>query len=159
MSEPDDAPKRLRTTRAASARRQIEWAVKMLRAGEYDCAVALAATGEALVTDGLPRPHLSQLLGEFPGASLRQRHLGGGVDATAGSGPADHSRFDLEDWLRRSGETIEIEVTEFNAALVILRALMAYDAACGGPEDPFADFCTWAGTAYLELRAWSSPAG
>ena len=149
------AAQSLRTTRAASARRLIEWSLSMLYAGEFDCGIALAGESEALLSDGLPQPYLSQILGEFPGASLRQADAKGEEHAPSGAA----SRFDVADWLRRSTEAVEVEVTELDATILVLRAILAFDAACGGPQGPFAEFRAWAVGTYPELRAWAQPGG
>ena len=128
----------MRTTRAASARRHIEAAVTMLHAGQLDCAVSLAAAGEGLLVGRVPTPYLDQLL-----------------DRVEPAGP----HFDAREWLQSFREPSAVDVSELDAAIVLLRAVATFIATCGHSSRAFDDFWDWANVTYPALRSRGRPAG
>ena len=108
MNEARPSPVILETSKKASAIRQINAAIAHLHQGEIDCAITLAAAGEGTLpaTDD---PYLFKRLRNYP--------------------PAEDIDFNLViNWLKHPVGPEELSIPEFEAAVVIARAITKFTA-------------------------------
>jgi hypothetical protein len=129
----EDGLKYRSVTKKDAALRQIGIAIKMLVQGEYEAAITLAGAAEGMmVTGGMPTPMFE---------SLRERR------------PAD---FETEakwvsflnetlHWLKHNGDQETRTIGEFDAWLMISRALTKYHGTFGeAPHEKVEAVITWA---------------
>ena len=109
-----------RTTisRVASAINHIETAIELLYRGNLDCAISLAVS----VGEMLPP---SEVLYSASPMKL------------------DSSQIIAVDWLKNDGCLRQIEMTEFDAVVVIVRVINALVAAYGQTSDKVDEFMRW----------------
>ncbi len=92
----------VRTSKQLAAIRQIEAAIEHFENDEYECAITLAAAAEGLIPD-TAHPHIFSLLRARPKKEL------------------DYNL--LINWLKHPIEPEEILLPEFEAAIIIMRAI------------------------------------
>lgn len=111
----------LETSRKQSAHRQIEAAIQFFHNGKIDCAITLAAAAENM----LPRtnePHIFQILSPYN----------------------DDLQINLViNWLKHPNEPETATISEFEAAIVITRAISKFIAVHHQSCQPFNDFLRW----------------
>ena len=116
-----------KTTKKLSALRQILIAIKCIDSIDYECAITLAGAAEgqideALIPDGT-RPHLFRVLrGKFAKEPVND-------DVT---------------WMKHSSGAFDGEVTQFDVALTIARAIQKYVASYQETHPKFEEFSQWA---------------
>ena len=111
----------MRTTKKDSSQRQIEVAIQLLRDNKLDCAITLAAAGEGILPP-TEDPHLFRAL---------QPH---------------NAELDINlviNWLKHPNEHEEAQITEFEAVIVIARAITKFVAVYRQSSQPFQDFLRW----------------
>lgn len=112
----------LKTSKKRSALRQIEAAIKHFHNGELDSAITLAAAGEGQLPE-TTKEYLFRLL----------RRLA----------PKDDFNLVIT-WLKHPGGPENATISEFEAVLVISRAIHKFVAAYEATTQAFLDFEKWA---------------
>ena len=113
----------MHTTKKESSQRQIEVAIQLLRDQKLDCAITLAAAGEGILPP-TEDPHLF--------AALQPHNAELEINLVI-------------NWLKHSKENDpeEAQITEFEAVIVIARAITKFVAVYHQSSQPFEDFLRW----------------
>ena len=111
----------MKTSKKESSQRQIQASIKLFHDGDLDCAITLAAAGEGILppTDD---PHLYQALQPY------------------------HPELDINlviNWLKHHCQPDTATIGEFEAALVIARAITKFVAVHHQSCKSFEDFLRW----------------
>ena len=116
--------KLLSTSKKASAIRQINAAVMHFHKGELDCAITLAAAAEGCLPS-TDEPHLFKSLRRYPEAKDLDFNL-------------------VVNWLKHSSVDPEhIDISEFEATIVVARAITKYIAVYHESTPRFENFLQW----------------
>jgi len=131
----------VRTTKKLSAMRQILMAIKCIDSVDYECAVTLAGAAEGQIDEKLiptdAKQHLFRVLrNKFAPEPVNE-------DTT---------------WMKHSSGAFEREVTEFDVALTIARAIQKYVAAYQETHVKFEEFSQWAAAKKHIPRPLTEPA-
>lgn len=112
-----------RTTKRLAAQRQIDAAVAHLHKSEFESAITLAVAAEALLPDTDSRKIF---------AYLREHALGKQVDIDK-----------TVDWLKHGGAPDGVTIYEFEAAVVIARAMSKFAAVYTDAPSEWYEFLSW----------------
>jgi hypothetical protein len=114
--------KLVETDKQRSAIRQICAAITHFHAGDYECAITLAAAGEGQVPESM-KTYLFRLLKEkLPGF--------------------DHNAF--SNWLKHPTGLAEATISELECVVMISRAIQKFVAAYEATRPEFEEFSKWA---------------
>jgi hypothetical protein len=115
------------TTKKESAQRQTERAIKFFRDGDLDCAITLAAAAEGMLPD-TANPHLFQALKDHEAFQHMQYNL-------------------IINWLKHSNSAASsaerATIDEFEATIIIARAITKFIAVYRCSCKPFEEFMIW----------------
>jgi hypothetical protein len=117
----------VRTTKKLSAQRQILMAIKCIDSVDYECAITLAGAAEGQIDEkqipeGTPSHLFRVLRAHFAKAPVNE-------DIT---------------WMKHSSGAFERDVTQFDVALTISRAIQKYVATYQETHAKFEEFSQWA---------------
>jgi len=128
----DDGLKYRLVTKKDAALRQVGVAIKMLVQGEYEAAVTLAGAAEGMmITGGMPTPMFENLRDRRP-------------DDFATEAKWVSFLNDTLYWLKHNGDQESRAIGEFDAWLMISRALTKYHGSFGErPHEEVEALITW----------------
>jgi hypothetical protein len=116
----------METNKQQSSQRQIERAIEHFHRGDLDCAITLAAAGEGMLPQ-TEEPHIFKALQD------QQK--------------AKNEKLDINlviNWLKHGRDFETATIDEFEAVIVIARAITKYVAVYRQSGRPFEDFLRWA---------------
>jgi hypothetical protein len=119
----DDLGKIVPTTKQLAATRQIQAAIAHFWKDEYECAITLAAAAEGLLPPA-NEPHIFSVLQASPTFK-----------------GADYNRFIV--WLKHPTEPNEAHIAEFEAAIIIMRAISKLIAVYHDGTEDMRAFGRW----------------
>ena len=114
----------METSKKTSSQRQLEAGIFHFRKGDLDCAITLSAAAECILPETRD-PHLFQALKEHPAYKEMDYNL-------------------VINWLKHSGGPDKVVISEFEATLIIARAITKFVAVYHQSTDEFEDFLRWA---------------
>jgi hypothetical protein len=117
----------VRTTKKLAAQRQILMAIKCIDSVDFECAITLAGAAENQIDEK-----------QIPEGT--SAHLFRVLRSKFGSEPVNE---DIT-WMKHPSGAFEREVTEFNVALTIARAIQKYVATYQETHVKFQEFSQWA---------------
>jgi hypothetical protein len=121
-----EKPRLLKTSKKASALRQINAAIAHLHEGELDCAITLAAAAEGMLPD-TKRPHLHDLFwNEF---CPKAKAVGIDIDFNF-----------VINWLKHKFEPENLYIPEGEATVVIARAITKFMAVYDEEPETLVEF-------------------
>lgn len=113
----------METSKKVSAKSQIEAGINHFYNGELDCAITLSAAAEGMLPD-TDDPHIFKSLREHPSNKELDCNL-------------------VINWLKHSLEPETATISEFEAAIVIARAITKFVAVYHESCGPFEEFLRW----------------
>jgi hypothetical protein len=112
-------------TRKIAALRQIHAAIKLFHEGEYESTITLALAAESQLPDDVAKPYLYDVL-------------------KARVSPDEVGMFnDVRNWLKHLIPPDEIQITNFDAALALARAITKFKAVFGESSPMMDGFADW----------------
>jgi hypothetical protein len=112
-------------TRKISALRQIHAAINLFHEEEYESAITLALAAESQLPDDVAKPYLYDVL-------------------KARVSPDEVGMFnDVRNWLKHLIPPDEIQITNFDAALALVRAITKFKAVFGESSPTMDEFADW----------------
>jgi hypothetical protein len=115
----------IKTNRQLSASRQIDAAIDHLNAGQFECAVTLALAAE----DQIPESGSMDLFKALKQQGLHKRDI-------------NQLNF-LRNWLKHPKEPEEIEFSEFEVAIALVRATSRFFGQYGTKTEKVEAFLVW----------------
>jgi hypothetical protein len=117
----------VRTTKKLSAMRQILMAIRCIDSVDYECAVTLAGAAEGQIDEKLipadTEPHLFRVIRKYFSSEATNEDVV---------------------WMKHPSGENDREVTQFDVALTISRAIQKYVAAYQETHVKFEEFSQWA---------------
>jgi hypothetical protein len=139
MIEVDDSdgsgkvPKGIRarqSTKKEAARRQIEAAIRLYHAGEWECAITLAGAAEGQ----LPEPTANHLFGKIRGRRPEEF-----------KNEKEWTTFlnETRDWLKHNHDQGPRDIVDFEALIMLWRALTKFYENFGEETREMSEFLRW----------------
>ena len=113
----------METSKKTSSQRQIEAGISHFERGELDCSITLSAAAEGILPE-TDDPHIFKQLKEHPAYNEMKYNL-------------------VINWLKHSGGPDKVMISEFEATLIIARAITKFVAVYHQSTDKFERFLRW----------------